>query len=146
MRLRRWVEQRAARLHFVDREFDDDRDGRLDGVDVTAYQGTVQRLIARLVLFVAVLLMPFGMNAAPAAPHVMPSASMPMQHCPDRPPSHHGKTGMAECTMACSSALPADDRSAGEALMMTSPPPAPALAQILRGILLETLTPPPKRS
>jgi hypothetical protein len=113
---------------------------------VTAYWCTLQRLIARLVLLVAVLLMPFGMSAAPTAPHVMPSATTPMRHCPDEPSSHRGKAGIAECTMICSSALPADDHSLGEGLMLTSAPPAPALAQTLHGILLETSTPPPKRS
>jgi hypothetical protein len=32
MRLRRWIEQRTARVHFTHRELDDDRDGCLDGI------------------------------------------------------------------------------------------------------------------
>jgi hypothetical protein len=106
----------------------------------------VQRLIARLLLLVAVLLMPLGMSAVPAAPHAMSSPSARTHHCPDQQSSHHGKTGVAECTMVCSSALPADDSSSEDMPMAISAPHAAALAQALRGILPETSTPPPKLS
>jgi hypothetical protein len=116
----------------------------VDGVDVTDYGAGVQRLFARLVLLIAVLLLPFSMTAAPAAPHAMSSASMSTSRCPDAPSGHHGKPGIAECTMICSSALAAHESSIEEAPTVISAPPEPVLVRALHGILLETSTPPPK--
>jgi hypothetical protein len=107
----------------------------------------VARLIAKLLVLLAVLLMPLGMSAAPAAAaHHTPSASMPMQHCPEQAPSHNSKGGFAECTMACSAALPAVDLPKEEQLPVSCAPIAPTVAQMLDGLHPDTATPPPKRS
>jgi hypothetical protein len=109
-------------------------------VDVKAGRGPAPRLIAKFVLLVAVLLMPFGMA------HATPSTGTPMSHCPNQPSGNHGKAGFAECAMVCSAALPAADWAVEELPTILSAPPAPVLAQALDGILLETSTPPPKFS
>lgn len=105
------------------------------------------RLIAKLLVLVAVLLMPLGMSAAPATPaHHGTSARMPMEHCPDQAPSHDSKRGFGECTMACAAALPAADLPPDQHLLIARTPTAPADAQILRGLHPDTATPPPKSS
>jgi hypothetical protein len=106
----------------------------------------MRTMIARLALLVAVLLMPLGMNAAPSAAHAMPSTSMPMQHCPDQPASHSGKSGIAGCMMVCSAALPAADASDMRPYIIVCLPVQPDRADVLRGLHPETATPPPKRS
>jgi hypothetical protein len=107
-------------------------------------------LISRLLVMLAVLLMPFGMAAAPAAPAapVQPhhSAAMPMEHCPDPTPAEKGKLGFAACTMVCSAALPALDSTRGGPLLIACVPQASIAAPQLRGLHPETATPPPKRS
>jgi hypothetical protein len=106
------------------------------------------RALAKLLLLLAVLLMPVGMAQAPAAAphHAIPSAEMPMQHCPEQTPTHQSKAGMAECTMSCSAALPADDCRSAEPPRIVSTAPPPVIAPELHGILLETATPPPRLS
>lgn len=101
----------------------------------------------KLLTLVAVLLLPFGMTAAPAAPAQHHSASMPVQHCPEQAPNRHGKAGFAECTMACSAALPATDADHDEgALMVCCPTEAADVVQQLHGLHPDTATPPPKLS
>jgi hypothetical protein len=100
----------------------------------------------RLIAFVAVLLMPLGMSAAPAAAHAMPSASMPMQHCPGQPANNDGKPGIPQCMMVCSAALPAANAPAAERHILVCLPEQPARADVLRGLHPETATPPPRRS
>jgi hypothetical protein len=97
----------------------------------------------KLLILLAVLLMPFGMQPATAAPaaHEM---TMPMEHCPDQAPGHGGKAGFAECTMACSAALPAMDRAADEPLFIVNAPTEPPVVQALDGLHPETATPPPR--
>jgi hypothetical protein len=105
------------------------------------------RLIAKLLVLIAVLLMPLGMSAAPAAAaHHSASASMAMQHCPEQAPSHHSKAGFVECTMACSAALPAVDLPQEQHLLIAYTPVTPAAAQVLDGLHPDTATPPPKAS
>ena len=108
--------------------------------------GYSPRMLARLVLLIAVLLMPLGMApaAATATHEHADMASMPMGHCDEKAPSHHMKGGIADCAMACSAALPAAE------LVRDEPPlpacsPAPRVAeQALHGLHPETATPPPK--
>ena len=110
---------------------------------MSGYVGPVRSVIARLVLLVAVLLMPLGM-AAPAEAHPATNMAM-MSHCPDRAPAHHQPKGaLAACTMACSAALPAMDRVAAEPLPPLPMTVADAPAHPLRGLHPETATPPPK--
>jgi hypothetical protein len=106
----------------------------------------VMRLLSRLALLIALMLMPFGMAPSPASPTQDPMmADMAMGHCPDQG-SHNGKYGFAECTMACAAALPAIDASREALLPVSSDPVLPAAAQRLHGLHPETATPPPRRS
>ena len=102
--------------------------------------------LLKLVALMAVLLMPFGMTAAPAAPMQRQSASMPMEHCPEQEPKHAGKAGFMECAMACSAALPAADFATDQPVLIVCAPTETEAAQILHGLHPDTATPPPKRS
>ena len=105
------------------------------------------KLAAKLLLLLAMVLMPLGMTAAPAAAAEHAAmASMPMEHCPEQAPQHGGKAGLAECTMACAAALPAADFRTGEPLKILCTPDVPSVAARLHGLDPETATPPPKRS
>ena len=61
------------------------------------YCAGMRALALNLLTLVAVLLMPFGMTAAPAAPVAAEhhSAAM-MQHCPEQAPKHGGKAGATD--------------------------------------------------
>jgi hypothetical protein len=102
------------------------------------------RLIAKLLLLAAMLLMPLGMNPASAATgyHAMTA----MNHCPGQDSGHDSRSGIAGCTMACASALPAVDFADPELVMITRQPVQRAAAERLYGLHPETATPPPKRS
>lgn len=100
----------------------------------------------KLILLVAVLLMPFGMTAAPAAAGQHHSAAIPMQHCPDQGSSHGSKVGVVECMMVCSSALPAADLPEAKPMLLACAPEMSGVTQMLHGLHPETATPPPKRS
>jgi hypothetical protein len=108
----------------------------------------VRTIISRLTLLMAVLLMPFGMASAPASSmHHAMGASMPMQHCPDeQAPSNHSKATFVECTMACSSALPATEAPPHEPPILVCTPVHPATVQRLTSLHPETATPPPRHS
>lgn len=112
------------------------------------YVGPVQTLAAKLLLLLAVLLMPLGMASAaatvPAPDHQSAMAGMVMQHCPEQTNKRHGSDTLAPCSMACASALPAQDAAHGEA-PRTARQVAYQVARLaLRGIETETSTPPPK--
>jgi hypothetical protein len=106
----------------------------------------VTRQISKLLLLIAVLLMPFGMATAPAAAAENHGTSMPMQHCPEPGSKQSGKSMVAECTMACAAALPAMDHAAAEAPRILCLPAQPAVAQRLNGLHPDIATPPPKAS
>jgi hypothetical protein len=100
----------------------------------------------KLLTLLAVLLMPFGMTAAPAAAMAHHSASRPMEHCPEQAPKQSGKAGFVECTMMCSAALPATElKRDGPLLVVCAPARAGAVRQ-LHGVHPDTATPPPRRS
>lgn len=108
----------------------------------------MMRLIAKLLLLLAVTLMPFGMapaGASPNHPHAM-SAGMPMRHCPEQGGKDDMRGGFADCTMACSAALPAVDLPQEEHLLIAGPPTVPAASRELHGLHPDTATPPPKAS
>jgi hypothetical protein len=115
---------------------------------VTSYAVGMGALILRLLLLFAVLAMPFGMSAAPAATVGHHSAaSMPMEHCPEQNTGHDRKGGIAECTMACSVALPAAVTVvARQPLTTATQLVLRADAERLHGLHPETLTPPPRKS
>lgn len=100
----------------------------------------------RLLALLAVLVMPFGMTPAAAANSPGHSASMPMQHCPEQGTKHESKAAFAECTMACSAALPAIKAALDEPLSIDRAPDLASVAQVLHGLHPETATPPPKAS
>jgi hypothetical protein len=101
----------------------------------------------RLLAFVAVLLMPFGMSAAPADPvHHEEMGAMTMQHCPDEDSKPHSKGALADCTMACASALPAAELPQPKTPLAFRVPVEPHLIPSLSGIELEIATPPPRQS
>jgi hypothetical protein len=117
----------------------------VDDRDKSDYVRLVLPIIARLLLLIAVLLMPLGMTppAANAAGH-QAMAAMPMGHCDERAPNHAPKAGFADCTMACSAALPAIDLSRDEPPPVAHLPLRAAVALILHGLHPDTATPPPK--
>ena len=111
---------------------------------MSAYAG---RVLAKLVLLIAVLLMPLGMAPAAGTSHnAKAMAAMPMGHCDQPAPTQGAKHGLAECTMACSAALPAVDAPRDDRPLIVCLPVQPAAAQVLHGLHPETATPPPKRS
>lgn len=114
---------------------------------MTGYCKTVGTILAKLLLLVAVLLMPLGMSGAAAAQTARDAPRAMMGHCPDGAPSHHERNGIAECTMACAAGvLPAADSAHHSSRMMGEEPIQPTIARQLRGLHPETATPPPKPS
>jgi hypothetical protein len=105
----------------------------------------VVRLIGKLLALFAILIMPLGMQPAAAATHHEMTAAT-MQHCPEQGGKHDMKGGFADCTMACSAALPAADLPQQDRLLIACAPIAPAAAQMLHGLHPDTATPPPKLS
>jgi hypothetical protein len=95
-------------------------------------------------MLIAVLLMPFGITAAPAAAVQHHSASMPIPHCPEQSSKHNGKAPFVECTMTCSDAVPAADLSEQGPPQFVYDLVEPVLARPLHGLHPDTVTPPPK--
>ena len=110
------------------------------------YRVRMRSVLLRLLAFVTVLLMPFGMAAAPVAPMQHQQMAMPMKHCPEPDSSHRSTGAVAGCTMACASALPATDLEVAGAHPLSRLVPQPALIAALMGIELEIATPPPRLS
>jgi len=102
------------------------------------------RVLLRLMALLSVLLLPVGMTPAAATPHRM--AAMPMQHCPEQDSNHHSKSAFAQCTMACSAALPAFDRCPEQPLAIAHERLRPALARYLSDLHPDIATPPPRHS
>ena len=104
------------------------------------------RVVANLLVLVAVLLMPLGMGSAASAQsashHDM--AGMTMGHCPDEDPRPESKPGIAACTMVCSAALAAIDPVQPECLARARVPQQVERVPILAGLHPEAATPPPK--
>lgn len=110
------------------------------------YSALMVRRLLRLLTMIAVLLMPFGMAAAPAAPASGHHAgmAMPAGHCSEEAPTDNFGGGPADCAMPCSAAVPAADLSAVKSRSINVAAAEPALERALAGILLEIATPPPK--
>lgn len=103
----------------------------------------MMRLFARLMVLLAVLLMPLGM-AAPASAHAGTDMAM-MAHCADKAPAQQQPTApLAACTMACAAALPAMQARADEPPPIAAPVIAADPAPRLDGLHPDTATPPPK--
>jgi hypothetical protein len=104
-------------------------------------------IVARLLLLLSVLLMPLGMGpAAASAPsgHQAMMAGTSMDHCPEQSNKHERSEGMAFCSMACASALPAQDLARNEMCRRRHQLVAPAIGHMLTGIHPEIATPPPR--
>ena len=104
------------------------------------------QLVAKLLVLLAVLLMPLGMTSAAASASHHEMASMPMGHCPDQGARHDMKSGIAECTMVCAAALPAVEFTPDQPIMAIAQPLAAASAHRLHGLHPETDPPPPRQS
>jgi hypothetical protein len=104
------------------------------------------RSLVKLLALFAVLLLPLGMAPAAASATHHDMAPMPMPHCPEQGSNHHSKAAFAECTMACSAALPALDRSEAQPLPISRERVRPALAQHLTDLHPDIATPPPKHA
>lgn len=105
------------------------------------------RALWKLMVLIAVLLMPLGMQPAVAFAtithgHDM-AASMPMEHCPDQT-KHEHNDGFATCSMACASALPAQPLVRDEAPTPDHQLVRPVAANTLHGLHPEVPAPPPK--
>ena len=105
-------------------------------------------VFARLLLLLSMLLMPLHMaTAAASAPradeHTM-MAGMPMEHCPDQSSKHQQHDGLAPCSMACASSLPAQELFRDAPQLADHQLVMPIEERSLRGILQEIATPPPK--
>ena len=110
------------------------------------YRVRMRSVLLRLFAALAVLVMPFGMAAAPAEPthhqKMAMAVPMPMQHCPESAPGSN--VPLAHCAMACSAALPAVSSAEQFAYQVVrSSPQIPAL-KTLSGIEPEIATPPPR--
>lgn len=119
----------------------------IEQAHISAYGRRMRSVALRLLTFIAVLLMPLGMQAAPAETHHQHStATVPMEHCPDGQSNTKGSAALHSCTMACSAALPAADLGPVAAEQPVPTPAEPWFAPALAGIELEIATPPPRRS
>lgn len=101
-------------------------------------------IVGRLLVLFAVLFMPFSMEPASAADHHAMMVGMTMQHCPDQSGKHQRNDGLATCTMACASALPAQELLRDETTIRLHQLVMPIAEQTLHGIRPEIATPPPK--
>ena len=104
------------------------------------------RTLWKLLVLIAVLLMPLGMQPAASATMVHGHgmvASMSMEHCPDQTKQQH-HDGFATCSMACASALPAQQIVRDEAFALHHDLVRPMAAQTLHGLYPEVPAPLPK--
>jgi hypothetical protein len=103
---------------------------------------TMRQTIAKYLLLLAVLLMPFGMTPASAITDESPARAM--MHCADQHDAHGGQSGVGHCTMACAAALPASIAGPTDVLGMAQSPLVSASIAILDGVLPDMSTPPPR--
>jgi len=101
-------------------------------------------IVGRLLVLFAVLLMPLGMQPASTANHHATMVGMAMQDCPDQSSKHHENDGLATCSMACASALPAQELVRDETPVRRPQLVIPMANHALHGTQPEIATPPPK--
>ena len=88
--------------------------------------GSAMAILCRLVALLAVLLMPLGMQPAAAAPRAA-HAAMASTALPRTRRAPRQKGGFAECTMACSAALPREQTCRQRAIRRSRPYPTDAV-------------------
>ena len=103
----------------------------------------------RLLMLVALVLMPFGMAGAPATAQPMPAdhaaMSMAMGHCDEQPTKETAPTSSKmDCTAMCT-ALPAADNPLPVKAMKPVALRSTAIAAPFVGIEPELATPPPRQ-
>jgi hypothetical protein len=118
----------------------------IEPASAAAYDTRMRSIALRLLTFLAVLLMPFGMSTAPAESHHGHAAAVPMEHCPDGQSRTDGSGLFHSCTMACSATLPAADYEPIDPQPLARTPAEPGFVPGLAGIELEIATPPPRSS
>src|SRR4051812_29913850 len=95
-------------------------------------------VIGRLLVLLAVLLMPLGMGSAAASAHPVDHHAMmagsAMEHCPDQSSKHEHNDGLAMCSMACASALPAQELVRDNMSLRCHQLVLPVAARTLHGI------------
>lgn len=102
-------------------------------------------VVGRLLVLLAVLLMPLGMEPAAASAVHHPAMAMgATQHCPDQPDKPTHRDGIATCTSACASALPVDNWPAKDVAVRQRQVVEPRRQTAIHGILPEMATPPPR--
>jgi hypothetical protein len=120
---------------------------RIEAKRCVAYRLFMQSLFLRLLLLVAVALMPFGMAAAPAASvQHQQMAGAATQHCAEKESNGGTTQVLADCTMACAAALPAADLPPPDGPAASRMRGQPTFIPTLSGIELEIATPPPRAS
>jgi hypothetical protein len=97
--------------------------------------------LLRFLALIAVMLMPFGMAAAPAAAH--PAPVVTGEHCADHQQAPAKQA--IDCTLVCA-ALPATENPEHLAPSVPQGPRAIAFVDSFNGIDPEIATPPPKHS
>ncbi len=110
----------------------------------------MQVMLTRLLTLIALVLMPFGMAAAPASAQPMPPmqhhAATAESHCMDQDSPDHGKTAQpGDCAMTCA-AIVAPQPAAAPPPARVKPVIARPLVQRGSGLHTEAATPPPKRA
>ena len=103
-------------------------------------------LIARLLLILSVVLMPLGMAPTEASVSIHSGMAGMSSHCPDQHPGHGAKGALADCAMACASALPAGEEIRDSLPFFDAQLPDVATIDPLHGIHPEMATPPPRLS
>ena len=107
------------------------------------------RILANLLVLLAVLLMPLGMSSAASAAQTASHhdmAGIAVGHCPDEDSRPEPMPGIAACTMACSAALPAIEPVQPQRSAQARAPQEIDRVPILSGLHPEAATPPPKRT
>ena len=101
-------------------------------------------IVGRLLVLLAALLMPLGMEPSRAADHHTTMVGIAMEHCPDQSSKHQHNDGLASCSMACAAALPAQELVRDEMPIRSPQLVIPLTGHTLHGIQPEFATPPPK--
>lgn len=116
----------------------------IEALCMRVYSSPMRFAVLRLLALVTALLMPLGMEPAPAADHHITMAGMAMQHCPDQSSKRQHHDGLATCSMVCASVLPAQEQVRDEPPIRRPEPVIPMTGHMLHGIHPEIATPPPR--